>query len=115
MNEYFYHLFDVTDSYYIYVGGRNQGKTIYTIRHYLEFLFGGTCEYQFDPQTMTYHYLIRNDDIEYIDITVTNECFVYEDISTSLYRMCEEYDSYMRYKYRDYIRKEKEANVKNIR
>lgn len=31
--------------YYFQIGGRNRGKTIYTFTQYLEYLFGGTCEY----------------------------------------------------------------------
>lgn len=114
MTDYFndIYMFDTIDGYYIYIAGRNSGKSIYTISRYLEFLFGGTCEYQFEPCSKIHHYLIKNDDIGFIDMTVTNECFVYENINVHVQRMCEEYDSYMRYKYRDYIAKEKE-NVKN--
>lgn len=98
--------------YYFYMGGRNSGKVICSITMYLEFLFGGTCEYQFDPQEMIHHYLIKNDDIGFMDMTVTNECFVYENINVRMQRMCEEYDAYMRYKYRDYTKGEKNY-VKN--
>ena len=116
MSKYFDFLTNHVDDYYIFIGGRDNGKTIYTIRNYLEYLLGGICEYQFDAEQMIHHYLIRNDDIGFMDITVSNPCFINENLGTRLIRMCEEYDAYMRYKYRDYMcRKEKEENVKNNR
>ena len=42
-----------------------------------------------------------------MDMTVTNECFIYEKFSVRIHRMCEEYDGYMRYKYRDYEKETK--------
>jgi hypothetical protein len=93
-----------SNGFYIYMGGRNSGKTIYTMPYFMEYLFGGKCEYHYDPQTMTHHYLIENDDIGFMDMTVTNECFIYEKVEVRIPRMCEEYLAYMEYKYRDYKR-----------
>lgn len=103
------------NGYYLYVGGRNSGKTMYTMPYFLEYLFGGTCVYHYDPRLKIHHYIIKNDDIGFMDMTVTNECFIYERANVRIHRMCEEYQAYMEYKYRDYIRKEKEENVKNNR
>jgi hypothetical protein len=75
----------------------------------LEHWFGGTCEYSYDSQQQIHHYLIKNDDIGFMDMTVTNECFMYESFDVRMTRMCEEYLAYMEYKYRDYIRKEKDC------
>lgn len=96
--------YDVNKGFYIYSGGRHSGNCAKSIPCYLQYLFGGTCEYRFDTRLMEHHYLIKNDDIGVIDMVVTNECFCYENINTRLWRMCEEYDGYMRYKYRDYVR-----------
>ena len=93
--------------FYFLKGGRNTGKKIGTIPYFLEFLFGGTCEYLYDPQRQVHHYLIKNDDIGFMDMTITNECFMYENADVRVQRMCEEYDSYMRYKYRDYMEGER--------
>ena len=107
------HLNDVSNGYFIFMGERNTGKITNTIPHLLEFLFGGTCIYNYEPQGMIHHYKINNDDIGYIHFRVTQECFVREDINVRIQRMCEEYLAYMEYKYRDYIRKEKELYVEN--
>lgn len=80
------------------------GRSVYGITHVLQYLFGGTCEYRYNVKTMVHHYLIKNDDIGSMDFAITNECFIYENIDVHISRMCEEYDGYMRYKYRDYVR-----------
>ena len=95
--------FATYDRYYIHTGGRGCGRAFASIPRTLQFLFGGKCEYVYDAPTMTHHYLIINDDIGFMDMTVTNECFICENANVRLRRMCEEYDGYMRYKYRDYI------------
>lgn len=89
---------------YFFMCGRNTGKTVNSIPGVLEYLFGGKCIYRYDERQMMHHYEIRNDDIGLIDLTVTNECFIYEDINVRITRMCEEYLGYMEYKFRDYIR-----------
>ena len=106
---------DTSDGYFIFIVGRNTGKITNTIPRLLEFLFGGACIYRYDSCRMIHHYEINNDDIGYIDIRVTQECFLYEDINVRIHRMCETYLAFMKYKYRDYIRKEKEANDENNR
>lgn len=95
-------MYDESGSYYVFMGGRNCGRTMNTIPYFLVYLFGGTCEYRYDAQLMVHHYLIKNDDIGFMDMTVTNECFIYENIDVRVHRMMEEYDAYMRYKFRDY-------------
>lgn len=95
--------------YYIYIGGRNCGR-FSTIPDLLEYWFGGTCEYTYDQQQQIHHYLIKNDDIGFIDMTVTNECFMYESFDVRMTRMCEEYLAHMEYKYRDYMCREKILN-----
>ena len=107
------HLNSVSDGYFIFTGGRNSGNITNTMPYLLEFLFGGTCTYCYDPCTMIHHYQIKNDDIGYVDMTVTNECFIHEDINVRVHRMLEEYLAYMEYKYRDYIRKEKRTCINN--
>lgn len=42
--------------------------------------------------------------IGYMELTATDGCLFWESFSTRIERMCEEYDGYMRYKYRDYER-----------
>ena len=115
MSKYFDNLvnrmyYEEDGSFYVYIGGRNNGKTIFTTCRFLEFLFGGTCEYQYDPHLQVHHYLIKNDDIGFIDMTVTNECFKNENLNVRIYRICEEYDGCMRYKYRDYMCREQILN-----
>lgn len=95
-------MYNESGSYYIFMGGRGCGRRMNTISHFLEFLFGGVCEYYYDPLRQVHHYTIKNDDIGFMDMTVTNECFIHEDANIRLNRMCEEYDAYMRYKFRDY-------------
>lgn len=107
------HINDVSDGYFIFIGGRNSGRITNTIPYLLDFLFGGTCTYHYDPQRMIHHYEIKNDDIGQVDLTVTNECFIFEDINVRIHRMCEEYLGYMEYKYSDYIRKEKKDDKNN--
>ena len=108
------HLNDVSNGYFIFTGGRNTGKITKTLPYLLEFLFGGTCIYHYEPQGMIHHYEIINDDIGHMHIRVTQECFVYEDINVRVQRMCEEYLAYMEYKY-NCIRKEKELYAENKR
>ena len=103
-------MYDENGSYYFYIGGRGSGRKTITISHLLEFLFGGRCEYNYDPQQQVHHYSIKNDDIGFMDLTVTNECFMSENGIVLIHRMCEEYDAYMRYKYRDYMCRERILN-----
>ena len=51
---------NANEEYYIFMGGRNCGRSIKnTIPYILEWLFGGSCEYHYDVRTQIHHYFIK--------------------------------------------------------
>ena len=105
-NDDYYDIHDMLKdfSFYVFVGSRANkvSKIRYGISYLLEYLFGGECVYDYDVACQIHKYKLRNDDIGYYEFNVTNEAFIYEIFDVRITRMCEEYDAYMRYKFRDY-------------
>lgn len=85
-----------------FVGGRQCGKIHFYATYLqvaLEHMLGGKTQYELTNQLLI---TINNDDIgEYKFITLINAIYI-EGMEVRLQRMLEEYDGYMRYKYRDY-------------
>lgn len=70
----------------------------------LEHMLGGKTQYELTKQLLII--TINNDDIgEYKFITLINAIYI-EGMKVRLERMLDEYDAYMRYKYRDYEERE---------
>lgn len=88
----------------IFIEGRvnRLTKFNYTLCEYLKYLFGGEVECDYDVACQIHKYKLQNDDIGYFEFSVVNEAFIYEPFKVHIVRMCEEYDAYMRYKFRDY-------------
>lgn len=105
-NDYYFDFRDMFKDYRleIFIGGRANrlSKINYSICTYLEYLFGGEVEYDYDVARQTHKYKLQNDDIGYFEFSVVNEAIIYEPLEVRIVRMCEEYDGYMRYKFRDY-------------
>lgn len=90
--------------YNFFIGGRHTGKADFYMSYLcvlLEYFVGGKATYE--PLTKNcFRIFITNDDIgEYIFAIFTDAIF-YENFEVRLSRMLEEYDAYMRYKFRDY-------------
>ena len=104
--EYYFDVHTMLEDYKFHsftcVSGDKVIKIRYGICDLLEYLFGGEVEYDYDVERLIHKYKIRNDDIVYYEFSVLNEAFIYETLEVRLLRMCEEYDAYMRYKFRDY-------------
>ena len=93
--------------YYIHVGGRYNGRTIYYIKNTIEILFGGEAEVYYNGCDKYYNFIIKNDDIIHFSYRVYSDELKQISITTIIRRMCECYDATMRYKYRDYEKESK--------
>lgn len=94
--------------FYFLTGGRNDGKIEFCARFFccqLEYYLGGKASYTVYKDYVEIN--IHNDDIDYMKYTLLNDTIYCELGHVIITRMLEEYDAYMRYKYRDY-RKENE-------
>ncbi|MBP3887232.1 MAG: hypothetical protein J6F30_06220 [Cellulosilyticum sp.] len=93
-----------------FIGGRNYGKADFYmnyLRVLLEYYLGGSANYELFTNNC-YKIYIKNDDIESYIFTLFLDTIFYENFEVRLSRMLEEYDAYMRYKYRDYERSQEQ-------
>lgn len=86
---------------YLAIGGRGTGKKLQVIRFMCEYLFGGQAELDYNPREQCYYIMLRNDDIDEIIFSILEETLLREPLNVRLSRMCEEYEGFMRYKFRD--------------
>ena len=87
-----------------FIGGRNTGKSEFYMGYLcvlLEYLVGGKVTYE-QVVKNCYKVFIKNDDIVEYVYTIFIGAIFYENFEVRLCRMLEEYDAYMRYKFRDY-------------
>lgn len=90
---------------YIIMGGRasTTEKRLRFISMMCQYLFGGVSEFIYNPKELCYYITIRNDDIGEMTFSILDETLRHEPLNVRLSRMCEEYDAYMFYKFRDYV------------
>ena len=86
---------------YIAICGRGTGKRLQFITFMCEYLFGGAADFEYNPRELCYYIFIRNDDIGEMTFSILDETLSREPLNVRLSRMCEEYDGFMRYKFRD--------------
>lgn len=67
----------------------------------LKWFLGGSVTDHYNEATKVHYFVIINDDIGDMVIDACDDAFKYEPLQVRISRMCEEYNGYMNYKFRD--------------